>query len=176
MSDKRIEALTKAAKRKKKEALAKTEQAIQDLIKKKHKITIRSVAREAGVSVSYIYKHHELVKRIQHLKARQKSDSVQPQSPLSKSSQVITNQLHNRITLLEQEKEKLSQEITTLTSNVYEIDNSNNIVESLKAENLRLLKENHKLKQQLANTEQKLLQSRDFILSQGYKNISQNNF
>ncbi len=169
MSDKQIEALTKAAKRKKQEALAKTEQAIQNLIKKKHKITIRSVAREAGVSVSYIYKYPELAARIQHLKARQQSDSVKPQSPLSKSSQIITTQLHNRIKILEQEKAKLSQELTILTSNIYQLDNSSNIVEHLQAENLRLLEENQRLKEQLANTEHKLLQSRDFILSQGYK-------
>lgn len=175
MSNKRIEALTKAAERKKKEALVKTEKAIQDLIKKKQQITIRSVAREAGVSVSYIYKYPELSKRIQNLKAREKSYPVQSQSSLSKSSQIITTQLRNRIKILEQEKEELRKKITTLTSNVYEIDSSTNIVEYLKAENLRLLEENHKLQKQLENTEQKLLQSREFILSQGYKSISQNN-
>ena len=172
MSDKRIEALTKAAEKKKKETLAKTEKAIQDLIQKKHKITIRSVAREAGVSVSYVYKYPELAERIRNLKARQKSYS---QSPLSKSSQIITTQLHNRIKVLEQEKEELSQEITILTSNVSNLDRSTNIVEYLKAENIRLLAENQQLKKRLENMEQKLLQSRDFILSQGYKNISSNN-
>ena len=171
MSNKRIEALTQAAEKKKKEALEKTEKAIQDLIKKKHKITIRSVAREAGVSVSYIYKYPELSKKIQHLKARQKSYPIQPQLPSSKASQTITTQLHNRIKILEQEKEDLNKKITILTSNIYNLDQSENIVECLKAENIRLLEENQKLKKQLANTEQKLLQSRDFILSQGYKKI-----
>ena len=168
MPSKQIKALKKASEKKKKEALKKTEKAIKDLIKKKQKITIRSVAREAGVSVSYIYKYPELASRIQNLRAEQKSNPVKPRSP-DTSSQIITTQLTSRIKILEQEKQELSQEVNILNSNVSAMENSDNLVERLQAENIRLIEENKKLRKQLANTEKKLIESREFILTQGAK-------
>ncbi len=172
MTDKRIEALTKAAAQKKQEALEKTEKAIQELIKKKHKITIRSVAREADVSVSYIYKYPELSYRIQTLREQQKHYPVKPQSPSSKSHQVITTQLRNRIKILEHEKEELSKEIKILAANVYEMNKSENSVERLKAENIQLKGEVKSLEEELNFVKKQLSEARDFILNQGYKNKS----
>lgn len=170
MSDKRIEALIGAAERKKQEALKKTEEAIQALVKKNHKITIRSVAREAGVSVSYLYKYPELSHRIQTLREQQKSYPVKPQSPSSKSHQKIATQLRNRIKILEQEKEELSKEIKIFGANIYEMSKSENSLERLKAENLRLLEENKELRKQLEVAETNLFKTREYILTQGFKN------
>jgi hypothetical protein len=170
MSDKRIEALKLATQKKKQDALDKTEKAIQSLIKKNHKITICSVAREAGVSSSYIYKYPELAYRIQTLREQQKYNVVKSEAPSSKSHQIIATQLRNRIKILEQEKEELIKETKVLTSNVYEMSKSKNSVERLKAQNVELLTENQELRKQLKYFENQVLEQRDFILKQGYKN------
>ena len=52
------------------------------------------------------------------------------------------------------------------------MENSDHRLDHLIAENIRLLDDNQKLQKQLENTEQKLLESRDFILNQGYRNVS----
>ena len=51
---KRLSGLSQASQIKKQQALEKTEKAIAKLASNKENITIRSVAREAGVSISYI--------------------------------------------------------------------------------------------------------------------------
>lgn len=168
MTDKKIEALINSAEKKKQEAATKTEKAIKTLIEKKDKITIRSVAKEAGVSVGYIYKYPELAHRIQTLREQQKYYPVKPQSPSSKSHQVITIQLRNRIKILEQEKEELTKEMKILAANVYEMTKSENSVERLKAENIKLKEEINNLKRQLRHIQKELTESRDFILQQGY--------
>ena len=170
MSDKRIEALKLATKKKKKAALDQTEKAIQTLIEKNQKITIRSVAREAGVSASYIYKYPELSYRIQTLREQQKYNQVKPEVPSSKSHQIIVTQLRNKIKILEQEKEELTREINTLAANLDEMSNSENTVERLKAQNVELLAENKELRKQLKYFENQILEQREFILKQGYKN------
>jgi hypothetical protein len=170
MSDKRIEALKLATQKKKQDALDKTEEAIQSLIKKNHKITICSVAREAGVSSSYIYKYPELAYRIQTLREQQKYNLVKPEAPSSKSDKIIATQFRNRIKILEQEKEELIKEIKVLAADVYEMSKSENSVERLKAQNVELLTENKELRKQLKYFENQVLEQRDFILKQGYKN------
>ena len=174
MSDKKIEALKQASQKKKQDALEKTEVAIQALIEKNHKITIRSVAREAGVSVSYIYKYPELSYRIQTLREKQKYNHVKPILPSSKSHQIVATQLRNRIEIVEQEKEELVKEIKVLATNVHGMSRSKNLVERLKAENIKLLAENENLKQQLRYLENQISDQRAFILKQGYKDKSDN--
>ena len=68
MLDKQIAGLHIASQRKKQETLLKVEKAIADLLDSKQKITVRFVAKEAGVSVSYIYKYPELAYSIQKLR------------------------------------------------------------------------------------------------------------
>lgn len=170
MTGNRIKALKLATARKKKEALEKTEKAIQTLIKKNRKITIRSVSREADVSTSYIYKHPELAYRIQTLREQQKYNHVKPETPSSKSHQIIATQLRNRIKIIEQEKEELIKEIKVLAANVYEMSKGENFVERLKAENIKLLTENKELRKQLKHFENEITKQRDFIFKQGYKN------
>ncbi|MDJ0594870.1 MAG: DUF6262 family protein [Pleurocapsa sp. MO_226.B13] len=170
MLDKRIEALKLATKKKKQAALDQTEKAIETLIEKNQKITIRSVAREAGVSASYIYKYPELSYRIQTLREQQKYNRVKPEVPSSKSHQIIATQLRNKIKILEQEKEELTREINTLAANLDEMSNSENTVERLKAQNVELLTENKELRKQLKYFENQILEQREFILKQGYKN------
>ena len=57
MVSKKLLGLSRASNKKKQESLLRTEQAIAKLSQENRKITVRLVAKEAGVSVSYIYKY-----------------------------------------------------------------------------------------------------------------------
>lgn len=165
MSGKQIEALMKASQKKKREAFKKTENAINNLLKNKQKITIRSVAREAEVSISYIYKHPELSYKIQRLREQQKYSLVK--------SDRVAEKKDDRIKILEQEKAELIKEIKQLRGNINRVETGGESQKSLQAENIRLQSKNQQLKQELKYTEQKLQEARAFILSQGYDNQEQ---
>ncbi|MBW4535813.1 MAG: hypothetical protein KME09_17890 [Pleurocapsa minor HA4230-MV1] len=169
MDNKQLAGLNQASLKKKNDALVRTEKAITKLINKQQQITIRSVAREANVSVSYIYKYPELAYKIQRLREQQKYNHVQPEVPSSKSHQIIATQLRNRINVVEQEKEELTRETKILAANVYEMSKSENSIERLKAQNIELLAENKELRKQLRFFENQISDLRDFILKQGYK-------
>ena len=164
MSDKQLAALAESSQKKKRSALAKTEKAIAILVENKQKITVRSVAREAGVSVSYIYKYPELAYKIQTLREQQKYSLIQ-----AKPSQ---NQDAKEVVKLEQENLKLKREIEELKLYLSQGKNKHNSLAELQQENLKLSKENEELKRSLAYTEQKLQSAREFILGQGQlKNV-----
>jgi hypothetical protein len=153
MLDKQVIALTQASQKKKQIALEKTEKAIANLITKKQKITIRAVAREAGVSVSYIYKYPELAYKIQTLREQQKYN-------LEKNDYTAID-LEQRIQILEQEKVEFIQEIEQLKANLETVKVGDNSVKNLQIEN-------QQLKQELEYTKQNLQEAREFILSRGY--------
>lgn len=164
MSNKQVAALSKASKKKKQEALEKTEKAIAILVTKKQKITIRSVARQAGVSVSYIYKYPELSYKIQTLREQQKYD-LDINKP--KRSYSLVN-LENRIKVLEQEKAELLQKIEQLQASNTTVDKRKNSLSELKTENQQLRSENRQLKLELKYSHKNLQDAREFILSHGY--------
>ncbi len=75
----RITALTDAAKVKSQNKTRDAEQAIRRLIKRGDAITFQAVQREAGVSHAFLYKHPELRTRIEHLRGtRRKASADQP--------------------------------------------------------------------------------------------------
>lgn len=85
----RITALTEAAKAKSQNKTRDAELAIRRLIKRGDPITFQAVQREAGVSHAFLYNHPELRKRIEHLRgARRKAHA--DQSVDSDSTLVIT--------------------------------------------------------------------------------------
>ena len=159
MSNKKLTGLSNASKKKKQESLHKTEQAITKLIEQKQKITIRSVAREAGVSVSYIYKYPELSYKIQKLREQQKYS-------LTKGDHSNTN-LEKKTEKLQQEKAELIQEITELRAIIDRKKTGDNLLEDLKTENMQLAAENRQLKRELKYTKQNLQEAREFILKEG---------
>ena len=55
----RIANLNAVAEEKKQECLERTDKAISSLLKKNERISFGSVARVAGVSISYLYKYSE---------------------------------------------------------------------------------------------------------------------
>ncbi|GFG54793.1 DUF6262 family protein [Mycolicibacterium agri] len=75
----RITALTDAAKVKSLNKTRDAEQAISQLIKRGDPITFQAVQREAGVSHAFLYNHPELRTRIEHLRGtRRKPAADQP--------------------------------------------------------------------------------------------------
>lgn len=158
MIKKQLSALNKASHKKRQEALIRTEEAIAILVKKQQKITIRSVAREARVSVSYIYKYPELAYKIQCLREQQKYDLV--------ANNQITEKVDQQAELWKIEKAALKQENAELRAIIeQEIARQNN-PEELKSANLYLATENLRLKQELEHALQSLQEAREFILEQ----------
>ncbi|WP_343577584.1 DUF6262 family protein [Mycobacterium sp.] len=77
--ERRITALTEAAKAKSQNKTRDAEQAIRRLVKRGEPINFQAVQREAGVSHAFLYNHPELRKRIEHLRgARPKATAEQP--------------------------------------------------------------------------------------------------
>jgi len=77
--ERRITALTQAAKAKSENKTRDAEQAIRRLVKRGEAITFQAVQREAGVSHAFLYNHPDLRTRIEHLRStRHKTSSKQP--------------------------------------------------------------------------------------------------
>lgn len=163
MSDNYLTGLSAASQKKKQEALIKTEKAIAALSSNQQKITIRSVAREAGVSVSYIYKYPELVYRIHKLKEQQKYSLT-----VAQKAAMIDDKQGKR---LREENKQLRQKITELEAVIERTKAVKNNLKDLKTENIQLTTENIQLKKELAYTLDNLSSARQFILEQGSLNL-----
>jgi hypothetical protein len=81
VSDRRADALRKAAQAKRQAAVARAETAIRALIKNKQEINFRSVARAAGVSLDFLYGNDDLRKRIEKLRNQQKARPAADPAP-----------------------------------------------------------------------------------------------
>jgi methylthioribose-1-phosphate isomerase len=75
--ERRITALTEAAKAKSQSKTRDAEQAIRRLVKRGEPITFQAVQREAGVSHAFLYNHPELRKRIEHLRGNSQKTSLE---------------------------------------------------------------------------------------------------
>lgn len=74
--DRRVAALTAAAKAKSQKKIHAAEDAIRRLVKRGEPITFQAVQREAGVSHAFLYNHPELRGRIEHLRNRSHPASI----------------------------------------------------------------------------------------------------
>ena len=166
MLDKQVAGLHIASQRKKQEALLKVEKAIADLLDSKQKITVRSVAKEAGVSVSYIYKYPKLAYSIQRLREQQKYRLEKREEP--------AKDIEDRVKILQQENVKLTKELDELKASIEQVNVGKKTAKYLQAENIKLTMENQKLKQDLEYTRQNLQQAREYILSQRYDDTDKN--
>jgi hypothetical protein len=70
-SERRAEALRRAAQAKRQAAITRAGTAIRKLIKDRDEINFRSVARTAGVSLDFLYANEDLRHRIEKLRAQQ---------------------------------------------------------------------------------------------------------
>ena len=116
--EQRIAKLNAAQQQRKQDCIDRTEKAISKLFKSNERISFGAIAREANVSVSYLYKYPEIKEHIQQLRDRQVKEARQltrPQTASEKSKQVIIQQLRERIKLLEYEKKELKKQNEKMT-------------------------------------------------------------
>jgi Ribonuclease G/E len=66
--------LTAAAKAKSQAKTSAAERAIRALVKRDQPVTFQAVSREAGVSHAFLYGHHDLRGRIEHLRTQRRTD------------------------------------------------------------------------------------------------------
>jgi predicted nuclease with TOPRIM domain len=156
--EKRIAILNETQEKRRREFLEKTEKAIVKLSQINQKLSFANIAREAKVSISYLYKYPEIKDRIQHLRDQQEQGAkpVQPQLRSDKSSQVIIGQLKNRIKSLEGDKKELTRQNEALTGRLYVMGNTQDLLDRLKAENCRLSDENQQLRAELESIQKDL--------------------
>lgn len=156
--EKRIAALNETQEQRRQEYLDKTEKAIIKLSQTNQKLSFANIAREANVSISYLYKYPEIKQRIQDLRRQQEENAkpVKPQLRTEKSSQTIIHQLKNRIKTLDAEKKELTQQNEALTGRLYAIGNTQDIRDRLQAENSNLKAEIKQLRTKLEATQSEL--------------------
>ncbi len=143
--------LKEAAEAKKEEALEKTEKAIVELTKAGEPISFPTVAKVAGVSVSYLYKYDEIKERIAYLREQQKrtirkSSILHTQPASDKSKAVIIHTLKEENKKLRAEIEGLRRHIEVIQGRAYELE--------------RVGEENTRLKRQLEDIRRELEECR----------------
>lgn len=153
-NDAKIAALKSAAEQKKKQASDNLEKAIHKLTQEHQPITFANIAREAGLSVSYLYKYPEIKERIDILRRQQLKaiKPTQPQKASDDSKAVIIYQLRERSKKLEVEIEGLRRVNEGIAGRLYHLQSTDDLAERLKSENAQLKSENTELKRQLEET------------------------
>ena len=160
MTDRRLEGSNNYSKKKQQSAEFRTKEALTNLSDKGEEITVRSVARKAGVPVSYIYKYPELTYEIKRAREQQQAKFL--------TSDISASNTETRIVQLQQENQKLAKEIQVLKDSVKGIETNETSLKKLQQENTRLTIENQQLKQKLSYTQQKLHEAEEYILSLEY--------
>ena len=127
----RIENLNKVQAERKQQALERVNQALDRMVERGAKINFSTVAQEANVSVSYLYKYPEVKVRIAELRNQQ---SVMPRPRMAeptsnKSHQKIVNRLKERIKTLSGEITELKRVNEGLAGRVYRISELEAMVE-----------------------------------------------
>ncbi len=169
--EKRIAVLNATQEQRKQEYLERTEKAIAKLSQTNQKLSFANIAREAKVSISYLYKYPEIKEQIQQLRNQQEQAAkpVQPQLRSDKSSQVIIGQLRDRIKSLEWEKKELKKQNEALTGRLYTMGSTQDLLDRLKAENRRLNDENKQLRADLESIQRDLNDCQQRLVSSNPK-------
>ncbi len=139
-NDAKIAALKTAAEEKKQRAAENLEKAIRKLTQANQPITFADVAREAGLSVSYLYKYPEIKERIETLRKQQlrAGKSTEPQKASDNSKAAIIYQLRERIKQLEAEITGLRKVNEGIAGRLYHLQDASDLAERLKIENAEL--------------------------------------
>ncbi len=117
----RIENLKQTQAARKEDARERVDKAIERLEKIGGKINFHTVAREANLSVSYLYKYPELKQHIAELRSKQ-SHLPPPAKPVSsKSHDKVVGRLKERIQKLEKENRELRRKNEALAGQVYRV-------------------------------------------------------
>jgi Family of unknown function (DUF6262) len=120
--DSRIETLKKTQESRKQDCLERVYKAIERLQKIGAKINFHTVAKEANLSVSYLYKYPELKQHLAQLRSQQSSMPVSPQAlPGSSSHAKVVSRLKERILQLESQNQELRRKNEALAGQVYRV-------------------------------------------------------
>ncbi|MCH5583493.1 DUF6262 family protein [Shimazuella sp. AN120528] len=117
-----IEGMKQFARQKSIDASLKVDNAIQQLIRNKESINFNNVAKIAKVSKSYLYNQKEIRSRIEQLRNQQdrRSLPVVKQNMTDHSKDVLLAAKNKRIKLLEEENQRLKNELKLLRGKVYD--------------------------------------------------------
>ena len=115
--------LKEYAKQRSQMALEKVDKAIRELSLTEQKINFNSVAQLSGVSKTFLYNNQEIKKRIEELRDKQVSKTINQRAKYdktSKSKDIIIMAKDKKIKELEEENKKLKEQLEILRGKLYE--------------------------------------------------------
>ncbi|MBD7913491.1 DUF6262 family protein [Clostridium cibarium] len=104
-------------------ALDKVDKAIRELSLTEQKINFNSVSQLSGVSKTFLYNNQEIKKRIEELRDKQVSRTINQRAKYdktSKSKDIIIMAKDKKIKELEEENKKLKEQLEVLRGKLYE--------------------------------------------------------
>lgn len=118
----RIETLKKTQEFRKQDSLERVYKAIERLQKIGAKINFHTVAKEANLSVSYLYKYPELKQQVAGLRSQQSSMPLSPVAkPASSSHAKVISRLKDRIHQVEGQNQELRRMNEALAGQAYRV-------------------------------------------------------
>lgn len=118
----RIAKLQQVQADRKEDSLKRVYKAIERLQKIDAKVNFTTVAKEANLSVSYLYKYTEVKHRIAEVRNQQRSFPTAPVAqPNSTVGAKVTTKLKERITQLDKENQELKRKNEALAGQVYRV-------------------------------------------------------
>lgn len=118
-----IKGLKEYARHKSEITLEKVDKAIRELSLSEQKINFNSVSQLSGVSKTYLYNNEEVKNRIEELRQKQLSKTMNQRAKYdktSKSKDIIILAKDKKIKELEQENKKLKEQLEVLRGKLYE--------------------------------------------------------
>ena len=115
--------LKEYAKQRSQMALDKVDKAIRELSLTEHKINFNSVSQLSGVSKPFLYNNQEIKKRIEELRDKQVSRTINQRAKYDKTSKakdIIIMAKDKKIKELEEENKKLKEQLEVLRGKLYE--------------------------------------------------------
>lgn len=104
-------------------ALEKVDKAIRELSLTEQKINFNSVSQLSGVSKTFLYNNQEIKKRIEELRDKQVSRTINQRAKYDKTSKakdIIIMAKDKKIRELEEENKKLKEQLEVLRGKLYE--------------------------------------------------------
>ena len=115
--------LKEYAKQRSQMALEKVDKAIRELSLTEQKINFNSVSQLSGVSKTFLYNNQEIKRRIEELRDKQVSKTINQRAKYdktSKSKDIIIMAKDKKIKELEEENKKLKEQLEILRGKLYE--------------------------------------------------------
>jgi hypothetical protein len=115
--------LKEYAKNKSKVTLEKVDNAIRELSLTEQKINFNSVSQLSGVSKTFLYNNEEIKKRLEELRDKQTSRTMNQRAKYDKTAKtkdIIIMAKDKKIKELEQENKKFKEQLEILRGKLYE--------------------------------------------------------